>query len=409
MINRVWIVSELYYPEDTSTGYFLTRIAEELAYDFPVHVLCSQPTYSARGVRAPFREQRNGVNIQRCRATTLNKDNLLFRLVNLVTISLAIFVSAVFQINRRDCVIVVTNPPLLPFVVATACWLRGVPCLLCIHDVYPEVLTAVGMMQSEASWTGLIRWFTRLLYGSMKRIIVLGRDMKRVVAQKLGQTYTPIVIIPNWGDIDQIVPSQRNHNALLHELGLTNKFVVQYAGNMGRTHGLESLLESARKLSEKSKIHFLFAGWGAKKRWLEETVQKECLHNVTILANRPRDDLHNLLNACDVAIISFVPGMAGVSVPSRMYNIMAAGKPIIAVADSDSELALVVQEEQIGWIVPPDQPDRITEAILEAQAHPDWLAKMGLRARQAAEEKYSLPLVIEAYRTLIHSLEDVPK
>src|SRR5215471_21726608 len=94
MIQRLWVVSELYYPEETSTGYLLTKIAEGLAQHFPVYVLCSQPTYAVRGVRAPYREKHHGVHIQRCWATTLNKDNVLFRLINLVPISVSIFVSA---------------------------------------------------------------------------------------------------------------------------------------------------------------------------------------------------------------------------------------------------------------------------------------------------------------------------
>lgn len=87
MLRKLWVISELYYPEETSTGYFVTKIAEGLAERYPVDVLCSQPTYSARGIRAPRREQHNGVNIQRCLATTFSKDFLLFRIINLATIS----------------------------------------------------------------------------------------------------------------------------------------------------------------------------------------------------------------------------------------------------------------------------------------------------------------------------------
>src|SRR4051812_33791098 len=111
MTGRVWIVSELYYPEETSTGYLLTRIAEGLAAHRPVSVLCAQPTYSARGTRAPAVEDRHGVAIRRCRGTTLNKDILPFRFVTLITISVAIFVSLLLRVSRGDCVIVVTNPP----------------------------------------------------------------------------------------------------------------------------------------------------------------------------------------------------------------------------------------------------------------------------------------------------------
>jgi glycosyltransferase involved in cell wall biosynthesis len=145
----------------------------------------------------------------------------------------------------------------------------------------------------------------------------------------------------------------------------------------------------------------LFIGSGAKRSWLEQTVRKNNLANVTILPNRPRSDQPNFLNACDIAVVSLVPGMTGVSVPSRMYNIMAAGKPIIAVTDDDSELALVVQEEHIGWVAPPGQPDRIVGAIVEARACPQRLTEMGARARLAVETRYSPEKAIKAYQALV--------
>ena len=230
--------------------------------------------------------------------------------------------------------------------------------------------------------------------------------MRALVARKIGGRCHSIIIIPNWADVSGITPLPRDRNGLLQELGLTQQFVVQYSGNMGRTHGIESLWVSARQLSHQPDVHFLIIGTGAKKEWLEERIQRDGLRNVTVLPTRPRNDLASTLNACDVAIISFIAGTAGISVPSRMYNILAAGKPIIAVADDGSELALVIREEQVGWVVPPGQTDRIVEAILEARANPERLIDMGQRARAAAEQNYSFERVIQAYYDLIQSLDN---
>jgi glycosyltransferase involved in cell wall biosynthesis len=239
----------------------------------------------------------------------------------------------------------------------------------------------------------------------MERIIVLGRDMRALVARKMGGVCHSIIIIPNWADVNEITPLPRSQNGLLQELGLAQKFIIQYSGNMGRTHGVESLLACAHQLSHQPDVHFLFIGAGAKKNWLDKTVQRDDLRNVTVLPTRPRNDLASSLNACDVAIISFMAGTAGISVPSRMYNILAAGKPIVAVADDDSELALVVREAQIGWVVPPGQTDRIVEAILEARANQKRLIEMGWRARAVAEQNYSFERIIQAYCDLIRSLD----
>jgi len=408
-MKQIWVISELYYPEETSTGYFLTKIAEGLTRYYSVDVLCSQPTYSERGVRAPAREQHNGVSIQRCRGTTLNKDVLIIRLINLITISLSIFFNAWLRIGRRDVVLVVTNPSLLPFLVNWVCRLRGAKCLLLIHDVYPEVLIATGMARESSILARVVGWFTRRLYQTVSRIIVLGRDMADLSAHKLKGKSTKITIIPNWADLDLVSPQSRSENRLLNELDSSDRFVIQYAGNMGRTHDLESLWQAAQKLAHEKAVHFLFIGSGAKRHWLEQTIRDKELVNMTLLPRVPRGDLVTMLNACDVAIISFVPGMAGISVPSRMYNIMAAGKPIIAVADENSELGLVVKEERIGWVVPPGDVDRIVAAILDARANTACLAEMGQRARQAAETKYSFECVIESYHSLIQGLGDTIK
>src|SRR5450759_3845186 len=169
-MKYIWVISELYYPEETGTGYFLTKIAEGLARYYTVGVLCSQPTYSARGVRAPVREQHKGVSIQRCRGTTLNKDVLIFRLINLITISASVFFNAWLRIGKQDVVLVVTNPPLLPFLVSWVCRLREAKCLLLIHDVYPEVLIAAGMARTSSILARGVSWFTRRLYQSVTRI-----------------------------------------------------------------------------------------------------------------------------------------------------------------------------------------------------------------------------------------------
>lgn len=405
MAKRVWVISELYYPEETSTGYILTKIAEGLARYYPVNVLCSQPTYSVRGVRAPSREQHNGVSIQRCPGTLLNKNVLVFRLINCVSISAFIFFCALVRIKKGDVVLVVTNPPLLPFWVNLACWLRKAKCLLLIHDVYPEVLVAAGLVGESSIVKRVIGWFNRRLYQSVTRIIALGRDMADLSVQKLqGVNPSKVAMIPNWADSDLVSPKSRGENVLLSDLGLTGRFIIQYAGNLGRTHGIESLWQAAQRLAHIKAVHFLFIGSGAKKKWLEESIRSGRLGNVTVIGNLKRAEQPVFLNACDVSIISYVPGMAGISVPSRMYNVMAAGKPIIAVADENSELALVVKKERIGWVVPPGDVDRIVAAIMEAHANPDCLAEMGQRASLVAKTKYSFERVIESYHCLIQGL-----
>lgn len=405
-MKRFWVVSELYYPEMTSTGYFMTGVAEGLATAREVRVLCSQPTYSSRGQLAPTRETHHGVVIERCAGTRFDKDRLALRLVNLVSISISIAWKVLLRVGRGDIVLVVTNPPSLPFIVYAAARLRGARVVLRMEDVYPEVLVAAGLSRPSSLLVRLVGAATRRLYRRMERVIVLGRDMGALAEEKLGDRANRIVLIPNWGETETVTPLPRATNAVLARIGARDRFVVQYMGNMGRTHGVDTLGAAAVALRDLPGIHFLFVGWGARKSALEQLVVAKGLTQVTILPGCSQEDLPTYANACDVSVIAFKRGMAGVSVPSRMYNVMASGKPIIAVADAESELARVVLEERIGWLVPPDDVEALAEAIrIAAALPPSELQAMGARARDAVVRSYSKPPVVTAYVQLAAELD----
>jgi glycosyltransferase involved in cell wall biosynthesis len=402
--QRIWVVSELYYPELTSTGYFLTGIAEGLAEVYDVSVLSGQPSYWARGERAPAREMRNGVDVQRCWATTLDKNKFLFRIINLITISLSIFMSALFRVRRGDILISVTNPPLLPYLGALACRLKGARFVLLIHDVYPEILTRLGILKPQSIILRLLDHASCWLYSGTDRILVLGRDMRSLVADKLLSRRDRVVIATNWANTETISPQPRCKNRLLDTLNLNDSFVVQFWGNMGRPHCIEDLVYAAELLASDSEFHFLLIGWGTKKAWAVAEKNARGLENLTILDPFPREDSCVVQNACDIAINTLSSGMSGISVPSRTYNVMAAGKPLLAVCDDDSELAAVVREEDIGWVVPPGRSDLIVSALREAKASPERLRSMGDRARKAAETKYNSDYVLQIYKSIIESL-----
>jgi glycosyltransferase involved in cell wall biosynthesis len=400
-LPRILVFSELYYPEESATGYFMTKIAEGLSPDFSVMAICAQPTYSMRGMRAPARETHNGVNIRRYPSTTFNKDKIILRLLNIFSICFSSFFMAIRFIRSSDLILVVTNPPLLPFVIWLASKFKGAKFVLRIDDVYPDMLNVAGMLKTGSFTYRVFEKINSWVYRGAEQIVVLGRDMRSLVLKKLGnQGHDRVHIIPNWGEIDRISPCPREHNPLLKELRLEDKFVVQYAGNMGYSHDIESLVEAAKILSENPRIHFLFIGSGVKRKWLEEQIKTYRLTNVTLLDRRPSSDLNNVLNAADIAVLALVKGMLGISVPSRAYNIMAAGKPIIALGDENSELALIIQEKKVGWIVPPGEVSVFVNAILEAESNPERLRAMGRCARLLVEKEYSREHVVGLYKSL---------
>ena len=396
--QTLWVLTEPYYPEETSTGYYLTRIAEGLADVFNVKVLCGQPNYSARSIDAPKHEIFMNVEIFRAAGTRLNKNVILLRLVNMATLGTSIFFKALLHFRTGDRILVVTTPPSLPFIAAIASLCRGASYTLLIHDNYPEILVAAGKTRENSFLTKFIDFWNRWLYKYAAKIIVVGRDMQELVLAKSAGLNVPVVTIPNWAELESVQPEPRGDNELLEQFGLSGKFVFLYAGNMGHPNDLESIIRCAEMLKEHSSIHLIFLGTGAKRPWLEMEVQEKKLANVTILEPRPRTEQIIFLNACNVALVSLVDKMWGVSMPSRTYNILAAGKPILALTDANSELARVVEEDEIGWVVRPGDPDALLKAVLDIYDSRETLDKMGERARNSALTKYSVETALQKYK-----------
>ena len=277
--------------------------------------------------------------------------------------------------RRGDHVIVVTNPPFLPYLVALACRWRGAAYSVLVHDVYPDVLTAVGLISAGGLMERAIAGAVRRLYAHAMRVIVLGRDMATHARARV-QDPTKVIVIPNWGDDDVVHPITRGANP---------RFTVQYLGNIGRTHDIETLIEAARRTRD-SGIEWQFVGDGAKLSVVQAAIETEHLRNVSWRGRVGHEQLsETLFGAADVSVVAFVNGMAGISVPSQMYNVMCAGRPIIVVADRGSEVAELVAEHGLGWIVEPGDVRALVRAVEAAASDPYAVAAAGARARAVAK------------------------
>jgi colanic acid biosynthesis glycosyl transferase WcaI len=397
MKNRLWVLSEVYYPEETGTGYYITLIAEHLAALRPVCVLCAQPAYSRAGVTAPRYEERKSVQIFRCLSLVLHQRPSWARLLRMIWITSSMFFAALFRIRRDESILAVTNPPSVPMMTALLSLFLRVPYSLVVHDVYPDMLSACGIVSHKALSYRLLQKINRIVLRHADHIFCIGRDMAEHLTKSRGiASDDDIQAIPLWSDCDIIHPQPRHENALLCELGLNDKFVVLYAGNMGYPHGINSLVGVIKTLEKYETIHFLFIGSGPKQKLLYELVQSG-YKNLTLLPPRPRKSQNEFLNACDVAILSLVTGMQGLAVPSRTYNLLAAGKPMIALISESSEVARVIREERVGWVVEPGAVEKAAQAILDAKENTIALAEMGVRARRAAETKYDRTRILRKY------------
>ena len=203
--QTLWVVTECYYPEVVSQ--YLTQIAEGLTDRFDVKVICRQPNNWPRGTRAPTREERNGVEIFRVRGSLLDKNVVLYRVVNMLTLGVAMFRRSLREFRKGDRVLVVTAPTILPFTTAVASLIKGSSYTLVIHHYYPDHLIALGKLRPDSFAVRAMHFGNSWLFKHAARIIVGGRDMAELVAARSDGLDIPISIISNLADIEDLYPA----------------------------------------------------------------------------------------------------------------------------------------------------------------------------------------------------------
>jgi len=393
----IFVVSELYYPEEISTGYIMTKICEGLADNFPVKVITCKPNYSEK-LEALGTEVRNNVLIERLNIPFLDKNRYISRAIRTLWVTVALSLKTMKQVKRGDTVFIVTNPAPLLLVMCIYCKIIRAKLIVLVHDVFPENLLVINLLNNKSLIYKLAKYTFDALYKKCDHIIVIGRDMAEVFNRKIGNHCPPISIITNWADTNEVFPEDRSENKIISEYNLKDKFIVQFAGNIGRVQGIEDIVDVAQQLQNEN-IHFIIIGCGAKKSFLLNEITSRSISNITVLDALPRNTQNLFLNACDVALVSLASGMAGLGVPSKTYNILASGKPIIAIVEPHSEIALMVKEENIGWVVTPGDLDTLAATILEAKCSSNH-KEMGMRSRTVAENNYSLDIIIHKYKEL---------
>lgn len=400
---KLWFISEHFYPDEVSTGYILTKLAEGLSNEYDVRAITSRQKKS----RLLKFQIHKGIKIYRCLSTALNRKFLLFRIINSISFTISILFKSLILISRKDLVLTVTNPPVLPYFVLLSALIKRAYFIFIIHDVYPDLMAALGMIKPNSPVFKIWDYLNGLVLKKSDLVIVLSHDMKIRVSQKLKHKVASdkIYIVPNWAETDIISPFDKTNNQIIKSLNLVNNFVIQYAGNFGRPNDIETIIEAAKALKHEEDIHFIFAGDGAKREWVEKQKRKYKLDNVTLLNQYERKDQYLVLNASDISFVSLIGGMKGVSAPSRFYNILASGRPIIAIMEDGTDVANIIKDEGIGWVISPGNKNALINAILKAKIDP-LLKYKGIKARKVAEEKFCLDRTLLRYRILLKKLQD---
>jgi len=400
--KKLWIISEIFYPSEASTGYILTKLAVGLAKHFDIYVL----TRHHKKASQDKYEEYKGIKIFRYPSALFDSAWIIFRIVDAIRFCMAIFIAAMKKLSSDELVLCVTNPPFLPHFVRLLTVIRRARLLVLVHDVYPDLLVAVKVMKEASILYKLWSNLNRTLFRCADLIIVLSPDMKELIIKRFNSAglREKIIVIPNWAELDLINRVDKSFSRTRNVYNLNNKFVVEYAGNFGRPNDIETIIGSAYQLKDKEDIVFLFAGNGAKRKYLENQKKILKLDNIILLDTYRRNEQQDILGAADIAIIALVKGMKGISFPSRLYNILASGRPLIVIVEQDSDLATLVKNEGIGWVVRPGDNNSLAETIENAKRDSS-LEEKGVKARKIAEKYYSYDKILELFEKSLKQLD----
>jgi len=369
--KNLWIVTELFPPDETSTSYILGEIANAMVKKYRVKVICGPEIYD----KCKKLDENNkfqldpSIKVLRADGADLDKNTIKGKAFSFLLMSKRLFTLAKANIKKEDKVLMVTNPAPLVVLMSRLKKIRGFEWHVLVHDVFPENTKPAGL---KLPMYGLFKRLFDKAYSRADQLIVLGRDMKHVLLEKVENVKSineggpKINIIENWADIEGISPQPMPKG----------KILLEYAGNIGRVQGLDKIIEQLP-----DDVEFHLYGTGSMENKLKEMKHPNVFFHGPYLRSQQND----VLAACHIAIVTLQDGMYGLGVPSKTYNILASGRPVMFFGTKDSEIGLLVREEGIGYCGWPEKWDK-AELIV-----------MGKKARALAERDYSEETILNKF------------
>lgn len=412
----VLIYSLVFPPDGVSTAQLMGELAEDLvAAGHDVSVITTQPHYSRDEVAEaaqplrPWRgglvyeSQFSGIRVLHV-AMSSGRRSIANRIRGWLGFHVLGFLLAL-RSNPRPDVILVPSPLLTAGVVSWAITrLRGGTYIYNVQELYPELAVQMGRLRNR--WViAIFRRLEKFVYDTAGAVVGISEEICQKVMAR-GIPPTKVHMIPNFVDLSELSPGPKD-NAFSREQGVEADFVVSYAGNMGPAQGLDTVLDAAA-LSSSPRMKFLLIGSGVLVGPIARRIAEGRLDNVRQIGHQPYVSMPEIYAASDVCLVPLLDRLTGSALPSKVFRIMACGRPVVALCNAESELAKMVRLAGAGRVVPPGRPDLLRDAVEELASRPDLRRQMGLRGRSFVEREYGRYAVTGKYSTLIGTLACAP-
>jgi len=394
MPKRIILVSELFFPDETSTSFILTRIAETLLCQFEVLVVTGPKSYDSKSHPTTKSSTVKPANIFRVWLPKLSKNNLSGRIFRNLFLIAGIGWHLIRISRPTDTVFAVTNPAFSLVLLALIRRFRRFQLVILVHDVFPENAVAAGILRRDLLLFPLIKSVFDWSYNSADAIITIGRDMSEVIKNKVVSGSLKIKLIQNWADHPLIERIPRDQS-MIASMDLKNRIVIQYAGNIGPAQGLIEFVNLVSAMRS-DVVHFVFRGSGALSSKLRNVIQG--YHNFSLEGSYPRSQQSLVLGSCDIALIVLRPDMYGLAVPSKIYNILASGKPILFLGPKNCEIYLLVKQNKLGWAFDWSESEQLLRFLNNLSLHDiETLGDYGANSRRLVETTYTETLQLAKY------------
>lgn len=313
--------------------------------------------------------------------------------------SLRFLCTVVFR--RFELVVVTTNPPLCPWIIAMLPRILRPPYIVIEYDVYPDVLSRIGGLRENSCLYRFLVWLSARTMRLAEAVVTLGEDMAEHLRRHSPGSPPEITVIPNWSDTSIYRPVDKHDNVFAREHGLLDRFVVMYSGAFGATHDIESILDAAEAVSDLDDVVFVLIGKGTRYPEIQARIQRCATTNVLLIPWQPIEMAPLSLAAADCHLVTLDSPYAGISFPSKFYTSLGVGAAVLAVAPQDTDLWKTVSEHGIGQCVRPGEPHSLAQAIRTLYENPDELCCIQRRSRALAEELYDEQRCCERYAKLV--------
>jgi glycosyltransferase involved in cell wall biosynthesis len=403
---KICLITEYFYPEDS--GGSPTLLSQLMRYlkdhfdDLEVDVVTSNNLYRRTGGKLPASEDWNGVQIYRVNSPRSNQSSTAMRLLAGCVFS-AKALTKLFATRKYDLVLVGTNPPTAPLV-GRWLWQRyGTPYCYLVHDLYPDIAIGLGALRRESNIAHIAKECQRTWLRDASAVVVLGRCMREYISTAYQVPKERISVMTNWCDPRDIIPMPKE-TAFRAKHGLTG-FLVVYAGSIGRSQGLDTVLDAAKLLqTSHPTIHFALIGSGDAWKGLLARIADERLRNIQLLPAVPNGEYSEVLASADASLVSLDTSMDGLAVPSKSYNILSSGRPLIALMSAASEVSRMVVEHHCGVQVDQGNAEQLAAVIAGLFTNPAQGIQMGRNGRAALEQHYTIERIAEQYGQLLQEV-----